>query len=95
MEQLIEKYIIDLSELARDDLKKHLKAGNKATLRRIERIISELEITPFTGIGSPEALKYSLTGFWSREISKKDRIVYKVDEELKTVFIASAIGHYI
>jgi toxin YoeB len=94
MEQLVEKYIIDISKLARNDLKKHMEAGNKATLRRIERIIAELEITPFNGIGNPEALKYNLSGFWARRITGKDRMVDKVDEESKTVFVASAMGHY-
>jgi toxin YoeB len=32
-------------------------------------------------------------GFWSREINKKDRIIYKVDEDIVTVFIIAAMGH--
>ncbi|MCA6422737.1 MAG: Txe/YoeB family addiction module toxin [Flavobacterium sp.] len=45
-------------------------------MNNIAKILIELENTPFEGIGKPEALKYELTGFWSRRINQKDRIVY-------------------
>ena len=44
------------------------------------------------GIGSPEALKYDLAGLWSREITKKDRLVYRVDE--LGLHVYSCRGHY-
>ena len=50
--------------------------------------------TPYDGIGSPEPLKYELSGYWSRQINKKDRLIYKVKEETITIYIVSAIGHY-
>jgi len=87
-------YSIDVAPAAKDDLNKHLKAGNKATKKRIERIFKELAETPFVGIGNPEPLKHGLTGYWSREINKKDRLLYRVDDEQKIVFVASAMGHY-
>jgi toxin YoeB len=46
------------------------------------------------GIGQPEALKYELSGFWSRKINQKDRLIYKVEEDIVTVFVISAMGHY-
>ena len=30
----------------------------------------------------------------SRQINKKDRLIYKVKEETITIYIVSAIGHY-
>jgi len=45
-------------------------------------------------VGNPEALKYELTGFWSRKINQKDRMIYKVDEDIVTVFVISAMSHY-
>ncbi|WP_429922732.1 Txe/YoeB family addiction module toxin [Lactobacillus johnsonii] len=33
---------------------------------------------PFEGLGKPEPLRESLTGYWSRQITKKDRMVYSV-----------------
>jgi toxin YoeB len=88
------KYIIEYTETAVKDLQKHKKAGNKATLNKITKIISELEVHPFTGTGQPEALKHQLQGFWSRRINLKDRLIYKVNENTVTVEVISAMGHY-
>jgi len=49
---------------------------------------------PCTGIGKPEELKYELKGFWSRRINKKDRLIYKVQEDIVTVYVVAALGHY-
>lgn len=88
------KYLIKYTETAIKDLQKHKKSGDKATLNRISKIISELEEHPYIGIGQPEQLKYKLSGFWSRRINQKDRIVYTVEEETVIVEIISAMGHY-
>lgn len=88
------KYSIEVENKARKELASHYKSGDRKTIKRIERIFLELSETPFEGIGSPEALKYELTGYWSREINKKDRLVYKVHEDTVTVYVVSAIGHY-
>ena len=47
---------------------------------------------PSRGIGKPEALKHNLSGFWSRRISQKDRLIYKFDEQY--VYIFAIGGHY-
>ena len=70
------------------------KAGNKVASERIERILKELEEHPETGIGKPELLKYGLSGFWSREIDKKNRMMYKIYETEVSVEVISAKGHY-
>lgn len=88
------RYTIDLLAKARKDLAAHHKAGDKVIINRIERIFEELEITPFTGIGKPEPLKYGLSGMWSRKLDNKNRIVYLVNEETMVVQITSAKGHY-
>lgn len=58
------------------------------------RIIRELIRCddPAVGTGKPEPLKYNLTGFWSRRISRKDRIVYKFDDS--AIYIFAVGGHY-
>ncbi len=88
------KYIIELTDLAKEHLQKHKKSGNKANINKITKIFEDLENTPFEGVGNPEALKHNLTGFWSRRINLKDRIIYSVDQNLVLVEIISAIGHY-
>ena len=88
------KFRIEITEDAQNDLKKHYKSGDKATIKRIEKILKELSENPFEGTGKPEALKYEYTGFWSRRLNLKDRIIYQVNEDIIVVFIVSAIGHY-
>lgn len=48
--------------------------------------------TPFKGIGQPEALKYDLSGYWSRRINREHRIVYKV--ELDVIYVIQLRDHY-
>ncbi len=66
------KYIIELTDLAKEQLVKHKKAGNKINLKKISKIFEYLENNPFVGVGNPEPLKYKLAGFWSRRINQKD-----------------------
>jgi toxin YoeB len=79
---------------ALEHLREFKKIGNKATLKKIERIFSELSINPYSGVGNPEPLKYEWSGYWSRQIDKKNRLIYRVDEEKIFVFVVSAKGHY-
>lgn len=85
----------DVVELkAVNDIAELKKSGNKATIAKIERLLLELREHPTTGTGQVEALKDNLSGFWSRRIDKFNRMVYTIDEEIITVFIISAKGHY-
>ncbi len=88
------KYFVELIESSKKDLQKHNKSGNKSVIKKIERILYELSEHPYTGTGNPEQLKHELSGFWSRRISQKDRMVYKVKEDIVTVYVVSAMGHY-
>lgn len=88
------RYFIDIEKKAKKQLADLFKAGNKADIKRIESIILELSEHPETGIGHPEQLKHNLTGFWSRRINQKDRLVYKIDNDTVIVTILSAKGHY-
>nr|WP_299586375.1 Txe/YoeB family addiction module toxin [Mucilaginibacter sp.] len=54
----------------------------------------ELYEHPETGIGKPERLKFDLSGYWSRQINKKDRLIYLIEDKLVTVTVVSASGHY-
>jgi toxin YoeB len=80
------------------DAKEHLadykKSGNKAVLTRIDRIFKELKLHPEFGIGNPKMLKYEKSGRWSREIDKKNRMIYEIQETEIIVYIHSAKGHH-
>ncbi|MFJ8076645.1 Txe/YoeB family addiction module toxin [Streptomyces sp. NPDC096176] len=67
-------------------------SSDRSTARRITRLISEIQRTPFTGIGKPEPLKGDLSGYWSRRINDEHRLVYRVDD--KEVKILKARYHY-
>lgn len=54
---------------------------DKKTLKRINKLISETIRTPFSGLGNPEPLQHQLSGYWSRRINEKDRLVYSVFED--------------
>ncbi|RDV24158.1 Txe/YoeB family addiction module toxin [Alteromonas aestuariivivens] len=53
---------------------------DKKTLKRINKLITDVLRSPFDGIGKPEPLKENLSGFWSRRIDDTNRLVYAVDD---------------
>ena len=87
-------YVLELSETALEDIDKHKKSGDKPTLKKIERLLTELIKHPTTGTGQPEKLKHNLSGLYSRRINKKHRLVYSIDEQVVTVYVLSASSHY-
>jgi len=82
---------VKYSVKALEDLDYWKKSGTKAELDKISTLIYSIEKHPFDGIGKPEALKYDLSGKWSRRINKKDRIIYQVTNYIE---ILSLRGHY-
>lgn len=71
-----------------------LKKSEPQAFKKLEKLLKELRIHPFSGTGKPELLKYDLKGYWSRRITHKHRLVYQVDEEKILVMLVSAQGHY-
>ncbi|MDU4463912.1 Txe/YoeB family addiction module toxin [Haemophilus parahaemolyticus] len=68
------------------------QATDKKQLKRTNHLIKDIQRTPFKGIGTPESLKFHLSGFWSRRIDEKHRLVYAVTDE--AILIASCRYHY-
>lgn len=73
-----------------DDL--YWQTQDKKILRRINLLIRELLRHPETGIGKPEKLRGSLSGFWSRRIDDTHRLVYAVEES--RIVILACRYHY-
>lgn len=88
------KYRVTITDQAKKDFIKHYKSGDKSTIKRIEKILIELSEHPKEGAGNPEQLKFELSGFWSRRLNKKDRLIYEIFDDEVVVDIISAIGHY-
>lgn len=68
------------------------QATDKKQLKRTNNLIKDIQRTPFEGIGKPESLKFNLSGFWSRRIDEKHRLIYAVTDE--AILIASCRYHY-
>ena len=68
------------------------QSQDKKTLKRINRLIQNTLTTPFEGIGKPEPLKESLSGYWSRRIDETNRLVYRVTDEY--IKVISCRYHY-
>ncbi|MBF1689049.1 MAG: Txe/YoeB family addiction module toxin [Selenomonas sp.] len=65
---------------------------DKKTLRRINLLIKDAERNPYTGLGKPEPLRGDLSGFWSRRIDERNRLIYRFSSDF--LEIASCKGHY-
>jgi len=63
------------------------------TLKKINALIKDIVRNGNTGIGHPEPLKHDLSGLWSREIDKKNRLTYRIGDK-ETVMIYNCKGHY-
>lgn len=88
------KYFIEIKETAQKEIKLIQKSGDKSTIKKIELILLELENHPTTGTGKPEQLKHELSGYWSRRLNKKDRLVYQILDDEVIVVVVSELGHY-
>jgi toxin YoeB len=54
------------------------RSQDPRTAARVDRLIEEIKRRPFVGIGKPEPLRGTLTGWSSRRITGEHRIVYRV-----------------
>ena len=59
--------------------------NDKKTLKRINKILADIDRNGNIGIGKPERLTGNLSGYWSRRIDDKNRIVYKVNNDVITI----------
>ncbi len=45
---------------------------------KINRLIADTARSPFKGLGKPEPLRGTMSGWWSRRITEEHRFVYRV-----------------
>lgn len=65
---------------------------DKKTLKKINRLIQDIDRNGYHCQGQPEPLKGDLSGFWSVRIDAKNRIVFRiVDNRME---IAQCGSHY-
>ena len=72
---------------------KNFERRTKKLHTNLCKIIQEMQRgDPSHGLGKPEQLRHNLKGFWSRRLSKGDRVIYKYDD--KSIYIFAIGGHY-
>ncbi len=80
-------YRIEIARKALKDIE-HLSPKLKKKLREI--LMNRVALDPFSG----KRLVGELSGYWSLRLNLRDRIVYRIDEEQRVVYILRARSHY-
>ncbi|UWG98571.1 Txe/YoeB family addiction module toxin [Dehalobacter sp. DCM] len=65
---------------------------DKKVLKKINELLKDIDRNGYEGLGKPEPLRHDLTGYWSRRITEKDRLIYKIEND--TIYIIGCKGHY-
>jgi len=86
-------YDVEFTQEAIDGLQK-LKRSEPSSFRKAQKLMNELALHPTTGTGHPHQLSGDRAGQWSRSITKKHRLVYKIKETEIIVLVLSTYGHY-
>jgi len=86
-------YLIRFTDDATSDIQR-LKRGEPKAYKKVIKLLEELRQHPYSGTGHVERMKYYQEATWSRRISGKHRLVYRVYEEVVLVLVLSAYGHY-
>ena len=56
-----------------------LKLAIIKTVQKMNNLLKVIAGNGNKGLGKPEALTGDLSGFWSRRINNKDRLVYRIE----------------
>lgn len=65
---------------------------DKKTLKRINNLLQEIDRNGYNCIGKPEQLKGDKAGWWSVRIDEKNRLIFKIENEV--IEIAQCRTHY-
>lgn len=65
---------------------------DKKTLKRVNRLIKDIDRNGCSGIGKPEPLKGDFSGWWSRCIDDANRLIYRIREQ--QIEIVQCRTHY-
>jgi len=68
------------------------QAQDKKVLRRINLLLKDIERNGYNGLGKPEPLRGSLSGWWSVRIDAVNRLVFQIKEDIIEIYACR--GHY-
>ena len=60
---------------------------------KVLNLLADIQMHPKTGIGKPKLLKGNLSGYYSRRVNKKDRLIYRINNE--NILVLSCRGRYL
>jgi toxin YoeB len=83
---------IHFSDIAWADYTYWQKEDRK-TLQKINKLIEDIKRNGYHGIGHPELLTGNLSGFASRKIDDKNRLVYRMAND-GAIEVVQCKGHY-
>lgn len=55
---------------------------DKKTLKKINSLIKDIDRNSYNCQGKPEPLSGDLSGYWSVHIDKKNRLVFKIENQI-------------
>lgn len=65
---------------------------DRKIVKKINELIKDIQRNGNEGIGKPAPLQHELSGYWSRRIDDKNRLVYKISDTQIT--IVACANHY-
>lgn len=70
-----------------------IQENDKKLLKKVNALLKDIARNPHgSGLGKPEVLKGDLSGYYSRRIDSKNRIVYRLNGEICEIIQIG--GHY-
>jgi toxin YoeB len=72
---------------------KNLKQ-NPILLKKLSIVLKNISTDPYSPEHKFERLKHNLTGYCSKRLDQKNRIIYQVKDSEVVVLVISIIGHY-
>ncbi len=59
---------------------------DKKTLKRINNLLQDIDRNGYNCIGKPEPLKDNYSGWWSVRIDEKNRLIFKIENEIIEIY---------
>ena len=85
-------YELLLDKKAKKDLEKLEK--NKKLFTKALEMLEEITLDPYSPAHKFERLRGNYSGFFSKRLDQKNRVIYQVFENQIIVSVVSILGHY-